>query len=186
MFSEQTAESAEKIIATTQSALEKDDQQPAGKPYSLKEFSFDYFRPPPKKTLSRSLSRGAFRRKGDNELWAFTRASASTVYTIYNRASDKDSLPTKNTLPFTKYFDLFTVLFKTIKRGQPLYSTPLFGGSTDATCDRNLRKLTLNLRQFQFRVKLYLTLSKCLPQKISWGLFSGPIYNSKKVYNIRI
>ena len=75
MFSGQTAENAEKIIATTQSALQQDEGQQGGKPHSLKEFALDHFRPPPKRTLSRSLSRGAFKRKGDNELWSFSRVS---------------------------------------------------------------------------------------------------------------
>ena len=35
----------------------------------------DHFRPPPKRTLSRTLSRGGLRKK--NELWAFGRVSLS-------------------------------------------------------------------------------------------------------------
>ena len=73
LFAEQSSEGAEKIIATTQSALQGDQPQDTVKPHSLKEFSYDHFRPPPKRTLSRSLSRGAFRRKDSNELWMFTR-----------------------------------------------------------------------------------------------------------------
>ncbi len=75
LFSGQTVETAEKIIATTQSALESGDAKPAVKPHSLKDFALDHFRPPPKRTLSRSLSRGAFKRKGDSELWGFSRVS---------------------------------------------------------------------------------------------------------------
>ncbi len=75
LFSGQTVESAEKIIATTKTALESGNPQSDVKPHSLKEFALDHFRPPPKRTLSRSLSRGAFRRKGDNELWGFSRVS---------------------------------------------------------------------------------------------------------------
>lgn len=76
MFADQTSEGAERIIATTQSALEKgDDSETQGRVHTLKEFSIDHFRPPPKRTLSRTLSRGAFRRKESNELWAYTRVS---------------------------------------------------------------------------------------------------------------
>ncbi len=76
LFSGQTVENAEKIIATTQSALESGDASLSVKPHSLKEFALDHFRPPPKRTLSRSLSRGAFRRKGENEMWGFSRVSS--------------------------------------------------------------------------------------------------------------
>ena len=71
MYAEQSPEGAEKIIATTQAALEETgiDQ---GKVYSLKEFSIDHFRPPPKRTLSRTLTRG---KKGD-EMWNYTRVSS--------------------------------------------------------------------------------------------------------------
>ena len=84
MFSGQTAENAEKIIATTQSALQPEDSQQGGKPHSLKEFALDHFRPPPKRTLSRSLSRGAFKRKGDNELWSFSRVREIVNFYVYN------------------------------------------------------------------------------------------------------
>lgn len=71
MYAEQTPEGAEKIIATTQTALEEGalDQ---GKVHTLKEFSIDHFHPPPKKTLSRTLAKGGFKKKGD-EMWNFSR-----------------------------------------------------------------------------------------------------------------
>ena len=75
LFAEQSNEGAEHIIATTQSALQKDEPEDRGRPHTLKEFAIDHFRPPPKRTLSRSLSRGAFRRKDSYELWAFSRVS---------------------------------------------------------------------------------------------------------------
>ena len=71
MFAEQSPEGAERIIATTQSALEEDSLD-QGKVHSLKEFSIDHFRPPPKRTLSRTLSKSGFKRKGD-EIWNYTR-----------------------------------------------------------------------------------------------------------------
>ena len=45
-----------------------------GKPYTLQQFAVDHFRPPPKRTLSRTLSRGGIRKK-NTELWAFGRVS---------------------------------------------------------------------------------------------------------------
>lgn len=75
MFAQQSPEGAEKIIATTQSALE-DDMLDQGKVHTLKEFSIDHFRPPPKRTLSRTLSKSGFKRKGD-ELWNYTRVSVT-------------------------------------------------------------------------------------------------------------
>ena len=73
MYAQQSAEGAEKIIATTQTALE-DDVQDQGKIHTLKEFSIDHFRPPPKRTLSRTLSKSGFKKKGD-ELWNYSRVS---------------------------------------------------------------------------------------------------------------
>ena len=72
LFAEQTAETAEKIIATTQTAL-NENQDVDEKPHTLERFSFDYFLPPQKRTLSKTLSRGAFRKKDSNQPWAFTR-----------------------------------------------------------------------------------------------------------------
>ena len=73
MYAEQTPEGAEKIIATTQAALEEGDVDQT-KVHPLKEYSIDHFRPPPKRTLSRTLSKGSFKRKGD-EMWNYTRVS---------------------------------------------------------------------------------------------------------------
>ncbi len=71
MFAQQTPEGAEKIFATTKSALD-DGMADHGDVYTLKEFSIDHFRPPPKRTLSRTLSRSGFKRKTD-EPWNFSR-----------------------------------------------------------------------------------------------------------------
>lgn len=73
IYAEQSPEGAERIIATTQTALE-DGGPDQGKVYTLKEFSIDHFRPPPKRTLSRTLTKGGFKRKGE-ELWNYTRVS---------------------------------------------------------------------------------------------------------------
>ena len=82
LFADQSQEGAEHIIATTQSALEGDAPADIGKPHTLKTFSIDHFRVPPKRTLSRTLSRGAFKRKDSNELWAFTRVRTLAQLTI--------------------------------------------------------------------------------------------------------
>ena len=75
LFAEQSAESAEKIIATTQSALQGDSQSgDQEKPYTLEQFATDHFLPL-KKTLSRTLSRAGFRRGKESELWSFSRVS---------------------------------------------------------------------------------------------------------------
>ena len=72
LFAKQSAESAEKIIATTQSALDEANKDNVDKnPYTLERFSFVFFLP--KHTLSRTLSRGSFRKKDYNQPWAFTR-----------------------------------------------------------------------------------------------------------------
>ena len=64
------ADSIEQIIATTQSALgeEEDDLDPTV-PYTLKEYSFDFFRVPKSRTL------GSIRKttRKEEELWAFSR-----------------------------------------------------------------------------------------------------------------
>jgi hypothetical protein len=81
MYAEQSQEGAEKIIATTQIALE-DGGEDQGKVHTLKEFSIDHFRLPPKRTLSRTLSKSGFKRKGD-EMWNYTRVSGFSGTHIY-------------------------------------------------------------------------------------------------------
>lgn len=81
-FAEQSAESAEKIIATTQSALQGDSQSgDQEKPHTLEQFSMDHFLPL-KKTLSRTLSRAGFRKGKESDLWSFSRVS-ELVYSSY-------------------------------------------------------------------------------------------------------
>ena len=43
------------------------------KTHTLEHFSFNFFLPPPQRMLSKTLSRGAFRKKDSNQPWAFTR-----------------------------------------------------------------------------------------------------------------
>ena len=62
----------ERIIATTQSALEEDEDD-TGAPYTLEKYSIDYFRVPKSRTLSGSI-RGTLRKKSaETEIWAHVR-----------------------------------------------------------------------------------------------------------------
>ncbi|XP_063162023.1 unconventional myosin-VIIa isoform X2 [Candoia aspera] len=56
------------IIRTAQ--LVMSDTEERIKPYTLEEFSFDYFRPPPKHTLSRVM---ITKNRGKDKLWSYTR-----------------------------------------------------------------------------------------------------------------
>lgn len=46
---------------------------PQEKPHTLEEFSIDHFRPPPKRTLSKSLTLSSARRRDKDELWRHSR-----------------------------------------------------------------------------------------------------------------
>ena len=74
MFAEDAGENMEKIIATTQSALQPEDTADSSKPYTLENYSIDHFRVPKARTLTGSL-RGGLRRKESNNLWSFSRVS---------------------------------------------------------------------------------------------------------------
>ena len=83
MFAEQSPEGAERIIATTQAAVEEGMPQQNSNGHNLKEFSIDHFRPPPKRTLSKTLSRSGFKRKGE-EMWNYTRVSRKIKHVMLN------------------------------------------------------------------------------------------------------
>ena len=74
MFAEDAGENIEKIIATTQSALQPEEAAESGRPYTLENYSIDYFRVPKARTLTGSL-RGGLRRKESHNLWSFSRVS---------------------------------------------------------------------------------------------------------------
>ena len=82
MFAEQTLEGVEHTIGTTQAALQPEETQAGGKPHTLQKFAEDHFRPPPKRTLSRTLSRGQWTRKKNTELWAFGRVSYHVTFSL--------------------------------------------------------------------------------------------------------
>ncbi|KAE8627891.1 hypothetical protein XENTR_v10007205 [Xenopus tropicalis] len=50
--------------------LNPSEQEEKMKPYTLEEFSYDYFRPPPKHTLSRVM---ITKNRGKDKLWSYTR-----------------------------------------------------------------------------------------------------------------
>ena len=70
MFVGQSQKDVERIIATTQSALADDDDDPTGNipPYTLENFAIDHFRLPRSRTLS-----GTLRKRPQNDIWSFSR-----------------------------------------------------------------------------------------------------------------
>ncbi|NXL49283.1 MYO7A protein, partial [Podilymbus podiceps] len=63
-----TPDQRQDVIRTSQLALS--DSEERVKPYTLEEFSYDYFRPPPKHTLSRVM---ITKSRGKDKLWCYTR-----------------------------------------------------------------------------------------------------------------
>ncbi|NXP17759.1 MYO7A protein, partial [Scytalopus superciliaris] len=63
-----TPDQRQDVIRTSQMALS--DSEEKVKPYTLEEFSYDYFRPPPKHTLSRVM---ITKSRGKDKLWCYTR-----------------------------------------------------------------------------------------------------------------
>ncbi|XP_073517734.1 unconventional myosin-VIIa isoform X3 [Phyllobates terribilis] len=63
-----TPDQKQDVVRTVQMAtLEQEEKV---KPYTLEEFSYDYFRPPPKHTLSRVM---ITKNRGKDKLWCYTR-----------------------------------------------------------------------------------------------------------------
>ncbi|XP_027755200.1 unconventional myosin-VIIa isoform X3 [Empidonax traillii] len=63
-----TPDQRQDVIRTSQMAVS--DSEEKVKPYTLEEFSYDYFRPPPKHTLSRVM---ITKSRGKDKLWCYTR-----------------------------------------------------------------------------------------------------------------
>ncbi|XP_064024635.1 unconventional myosin-VIIa isoform X2 [Pogoniulus pusillus] len=63
-----TPDQRQDVIRTSQ--LAASDSEERVKPYTLEEFSYDYFRPPPKHTLSRVM---ITKSRGKDKLWCYTR-----------------------------------------------------------------------------------------------------------------
>ncbi|EMP28603.1 Myosin-VIIa [Chelonia mydas] len=63
-----TPDQRQDVIRMSQLAIS--DSEERVKPYTLEEFSYDYFRPPPKHTLSRVM---ITKNRGKDKLWCYTR-----------------------------------------------------------------------------------------------------------------
>ncbi|XP_070605585.1 unconventional myosin-VIIa isoform X3 [Erythrolamprus reginae] len=63
-----TPNQRQEVVRTSQ--LVMSDSEERIKPYTLEEFSYDYFRPPPKHTLSRVM---ITKNRGKDKLWSYTR-----------------------------------------------------------------------------------------------------------------
>ncbi|XP_067322570.1 unconventional myosin-VIIa isoform X1 [Anolis sagrei] len=63
-----TPDQRQDVIRTAQ--LVMSDSEERMKPYTLEEFSYDYFRPPPKHTLSRVM---ITKNRGKDKMWSYTR-----------------------------------------------------------------------------------------------------------------
>ncbi|XP_063182865.1 unconventional myosin-VIIa isoform X2 [Chroicocephalus ridibundus] len=63
-----TPDQRQDVIRTSQMAISESEERV--KPYTLEEFSYDYFRPPPKHTLSRVM---ITKSRGKDKLWCYTR-----------------------------------------------------------------------------------------------------------------
>ena len=72
LFSDQSLENSEKIIATTQTAIYQEEMEDFIKPHTLQDYSIDHFLPPTKRTLSKALS-SQVKRRDKNAPWAFTK-----------------------------------------------------------------------------------------------------------------
>lgn len=81
LFNDQSLESSEKIIATTQTAIFQEETEAFEKPHTLQEYSIDHFLPPPKRTLSKALQ-SQVKRRDKNIPWTFTKVmSVCTRFT---------------------------------------------------------------------------------------------------------
>lgn len=72
MFSDQTHESSERIIATAKTAMYVEETESYEKPHTLENYSIDHFLPPAKRTLSKALQ-SQVKRREKNIPWAFSK-----------------------------------------------------------------------------------------------------------------
>eukprot|EP00118_Oscarella_pearsei_P013161 m.102210 g.102210 ORF g.102210 m.102210 type:complete len:2208 (+) comp37156_c0_seq4:160-6783(+) len=97
MFAGTSGETSERIIATTTVAMETESDLPEN-PHTLEEFARVHFRPIPRQTLSKTLSKSSFRRKDSQLPWAFTRDPIKAP--LLKKFSSKDELSAKATSSF--------------------------------------------------------------------------------------
>ena len=81
LFNDQSLESSEKIIATTQTAIYQEEVEDFEKPHTLMEYSIEHFLPPPKRTLSKALS-SQVKRKDKNVPWCFSKVTSTFVLAL--------------------------------------------------------------------------------------------------------
>ena len=72
LFSGQSTVDSEKLMSIPQLALDYDDTPVPEAPHTLEEFSINYFNPPPKRTLSKTLA-SSMRKKQRDMPWAFSK-----------------------------------------------------------------------------------------------------------------
>jgi myosin-7 len=83
LFAQQSLEASERMFTTSQMAVEPTTgtlrgsgglgSDPAERPYTLEEYSYDHFRPPQKRTLSKTLSLSSAKRRRQDELWRYSK-----------------------------------------------------------------------------------------------------------------
>jgi myosin-7 len=74
LFAQQSGEQSEKMFAASQAAMTPmAPADPSEKPHDLEQYSFDHFRPPPKRTLSKTLSLSSAKRRRQDELWRYSK-----------------------------------------------------------------------------------------------------------------
>ncbi|XP_076340822.1 unconventional myosin-VIIa ck isoform X2 [Tachypleus tridentatus] len=69
LFTQEGAEQGKRLIAYPQS----NGPEPQDKPHTLEEYALDHFRPPPKRTIPRTLTLSSARRKDNEQLWRHSR-----------------------------------------------------------------------------------------------------------------
>ncbi|KAK2172331.1 hypothetical protein NP493_972g00051 [Ridgeia piscesae] len=72
LFAQQSVEQAQRIFATSQVAMDSQETF-TEKQHTLEEYSYDHFRAPPKRTLSKTLSLSTARRRRQDDLWRFAK-----------------------------------------------------------------------------------------------------------------
>ncbi|CAH1781656.1 unnamed protein product [Owenia fusiformis] len=71
LFAQTSGEASEKMAAVSQAAMAP--SEPTEKPHTLEEYSYDHFRPPPKRTLTKTLSLSSAKRRKADELWRYSK-----------------------------------------------------------------------------------------------------------------
>ncbi|XP_027058870.1 unconventional myosin-VIIa-like [Pocillopora damicornis] len=97
LFNDQSLESSEKIIATTQTAIYQEEVESFEKPHTLYEYSIEHFLPPAKRTLSKALQ-SQVKRRDKNIPWAFTKDPIKQP--LLKRLAGQEELAQKATQTF--------------------------------------------------------------------------------------